>query len=333
MPPRPRKPSSKPSSKLLEAVRFLASITKEEGAPTDTHILLSNKTATAFNGIIGAGVLIDEELNAAPHAKTFLNALSRCGETYSITQVDAYKLLIKSGPFKANIPCIDPTLLMFPTPNPIQAPLTDDFKEALVLIEKIKPENGQRLITLSFLLNGPSIISTDGKIIIEAWHGQNMPTNIPIPKAIIPVLQNQSKKLTGFGLDNMTATFFFEDDNFIRTQLYADKWPDIKHILDKPFTPEAIPPNFFKGLEAISDFSHNGFAHFRNGKLQSEDIEEKGASFEIPELRVGPVYAIRYLMMIKDIVEKVDFYVPADRKSTQMMFTGVKCRGILMGYA
>ena len=150
MPRKPSKPSSKQASKLLEAVKFLSQITKDEGSPSDTHILLSNKTATAFNGTLGAGILIDEDLYAAPNAKIFLNALSKCGSTYTLTQVDQHRLSIKSGPFKANIPCIDPTLLFFPTPNPIQAVIDDNFKEALALVEKIKQENAQRIVTHSF---------------------------------------------------------------------------------------------------------------------------------------------------------------------------------------
>lgn len=331
MPPRPKKPSEKTSSRLLEVVRFLCSVTKDEGPPQDTHILLSNKTATAFNGTIGAGCVIDEELHAAPHAKTFLNALMKCGDQYSLTQLDQSRLSIKSGPFKAIIPCIDPILLYFPTPDTNIALIDDSFKTSLQLIEKIKPENGQRVVTLSFLLNGQSVLATDGKILVEAWHGLNLPTNVPIPKAIIPVLLS-SKKLTGFGLSQSTVTFYLEDNSFIRSQLYAENWPDISHILNKPSTPIAIPKDFFKALEAVGSFSGNGFVYFNDGKLQSHEVEEKGAQFEVDALRKGPVYSIKYLSLIKDMADNIDFYVPAERKSLMLAFIGPKVRGILMGF-
>ncbi len=331
MSPRPKKPSQKQSSRLLEAVKFLAQLAKDTGAPRDTHILLQNKTATIFVDPIGAGTLIDEDLVAAPHAKTFLNALSKCGENYTLTQIDQHRLSIKSGPFKANIPCVDPTLLFFPTPNTMQGTITDEFKSALTTIEKIKPENGQRLLTLSFLMNGQSIISTDGKIIVEAWHGLNLPTNLPIPKTVIPLLQI-NKKLISFGFDNMTATFFFEDNSFVRTQLYAEQWPDIMSIFDKVVNPLPLLKDFYKGVETVQEFSHNGFIHFKDGKLLSEDVEEKGASFDVEGLRGGPVYSAKYLMMLKDVIQEADFYVPAERKSLLCYFTGKNIRGILMGY-
>lgn len=331
MPPKPRKPSEKTSSRLLEVVRFLSLVSRDEGSPQDTHILLQNKTATAFNGTLAAGAIIEEDLHAAPHTKTFLNALQKCGENYSVTQLDSGRLSIKSGPFKAIVPCIDPTLLYFPTPDPHQAFIDDKLKESLTLIEKIKPENGQRVITLSFLLNGESVIATDGKILIEAWHGLIMPTNLPIPKAIIPVLLS-SKKLTGFGYSQSTATFYLEDNSFIRTQLYAENWPDISEILNKQSSPIPIPKDFFKGLEAVGSFSNNGMIYFKDDLLKSHDNEGPGAEFEVEGIKKGPVYSIKYLSIIKDMADKIDFYVPAERKSLMLAFTGPKVRGILMGY-
>lgn len=332
MPPRPKKPSEKNGGKLLEAVKFLNLIATDVGSPQDTHILLKDRTATAFNGTIGAGCIIEEDLHAAPHAKTFLSALSKCGESYSLTQLDSGKLSIKSGPFKAIIPCIDPTLLYFPTPDELQAPIDDKFKDALALVEKVKAENGQKIYLLSNLLNGPSIIATDGKILIEAWHGLNLPTNLPIPKAIIPILLS-SKKLVGFGLSSSTATFYLEDNSFIRTQLYAEGWPDIKEVLDRPATPIQIPPNFFKALDAIKDFSINGFVYFKDGKLMSHPEDGSGAEFEVPELKFGPVYSIKYLSIIKEMAEKIDFYTVPERKGAMLAFVGKACRGVLMGYA
>lgn len=334
MPPRPKKPSAKQSSKLLEVVKFLNTVAKDEGSPSETHILLSNKTATAFNGTIGAGCMIDEDLQAAPNARIFMNALMKCGENYQLTQIDQSKLQIKSGPFKANIPCIDPALLYFPNPDPNVAPITNEFKTALELVEKVKPENGQRVVTLSFLLNGPSIISTDGKILIEAWHGLNMPTNIPVPKAIIPVILN-TKNLVGFGMGTTTVTFYFDDNSFIRSQLYAEGWPDVSPILNAKADLAPIPTDFFKALGAIESFSEKGLVYFQDDKLQSHDVNEKGAEFEVAGLKKGPVYSIKYLSMLKDVVEKVDFYAHAigNRKQGSMLvFTGKNCRGVLMGF-
>lgn len=327
MPPRPKKPSERIASKLLDAVRFLASICKDEGAPFETHILLSNKTATAFNGVIAGGALIDEEITAAPHAKTFYAALQKCTEGFTITQLDEAKLSVKSGKFRAIVPCLNPSLLPFPVPDSPCGPIGDELKTALAIIDKIKPENGQIIHLLSFLLNGQSCIASDGKIIIEAWHGLNLPTGLSIPLAFIPHVVGNSKKLFSFGFSEYSITLYSEDNSWIRTQLYAEKWPDVYRILERPSNPVAVPQDFYKGLETIIPFS-DGVVNFDTNILRSHKEEGKGATFEIMGIAKGPVYPIKYLMMIKDIAEKIDFY----GKDKMLTFVGKACRGRIAGY-
>src|SRR6185312_14760540 len=264
---KPAKPSEKiqEKSKLLEAVEFLSLFMKDEGAPYECHLLLSNKTATAFNGIIAGGQIIDEEIYAAPRAKILLEALKKCGDNYSLTQLDASKLSIKAGKFKAIIPCIDPTLLGFQNPDAPSYDVDNRLKEAMEVIEAIKTENAQRLVTQSFLLNGQSIVATDGKIIFEYWHGLNLPTDIPIPKSIIPSVTKTKKQLTKIGFSNSTVTFFFDDNSWVRSQLYAEKWPTLAHILETPCHPAPIPADFFNGLDTIASFSEKGSIFLEDG--------------------------------------------------------------------
>lgn len=332
MAPKPKKPSTKTSSRLLEVVRFLSLISKDEGPPNETHILLKDRTASAFNGTLGAGVIIEEELYCAPHTKTFLSALSKCGENYSLTQVDQAKLSIKSGPFKAIIPCIDPSLIYFPIPDANVAPIDDSFKISLELIEKIKPENGQRVVTLSFLMNGGSIIATDGKILVEAWHGLNLPTNVPIPKAIIPVLLS-SKKLIGFGLSSTTCTFHLEEGKFIRSQLYAEKWPlDILDILNSKATPIPLPAEFWNGFDKVETFSTDGLIYSKNQTLYSHANENAGASYEC-EGMPDVTFTISQFKLVKAMIEKIDFSAKIKADRPCIMFYGKNVRGVIAGRA
>lgn len=326
---KPTKPLSTISNKLLEAVTFLSNVTKSEGSPYETHILLSNKTATAFNGIIAAGQLIDEELLAAPHNETLITALKKCGEQFSITQLDSGKLSIKSGKFRALVPCIDPALLSMPIPDNPCAVIDDRLREGLAALEIIKTDNAQRVVTQSFLLNGQSIIATDGKIIMEWWHGIDLPTGLAIPKALIPVITKTSKKLSGFGFSNCSVTFYFEDYSWIRSQLYAEAWPNISNILNKPNNPLPVPKDFYTALDAVAPFSENGFVYFNKGLLKSHNDEGKGATYEVPDLIEGPVYNAKYLSMIKPYAEKIDFVVPSEHKGYLLMFYGNKIRGVI----
>lgn len=328
MPPRPKKPSEKTAinNTLLNAVNFLSSILKDEGSPFETHILLKNKTVTAFNGTIAAGALIDEELFCAPHNKTFLSALQKCKDGYSLTQIDQGKLSIKSGKFKAIVPCIDPNVLPYPVPDVSVAPIDDRFKAALTIIEKVKSD-GEQIYDVSFLMNGGSVIATDGKIIFECWHGLDLPPALPLPKAFISTIIDHPRKLLGFGFSRSSCTFYFDDNSWVRSQLYAKEWPSISHILNKPNNAVSVPTDFFTGLESIAPFS-DGPIYFNNGLLRTHKEEGKGASYEISELKEGPIFSLKYLKMIENIATKIDFYV----EGKMLAFYGDNVRGMIMGH-
>lgn len=339
MPPRPKKPSAKASNKLLEAINFLACITSEEGTPYETHILLSNKTAIAYNDVLTAGILIEEDIFAAPYNATFKQALSKCEENYTLV-IDGKKIVLKSGKFKANIPCIDPNLLSSRFPDAPVAQIDDRLKAALACIDVIKIENGQRVELLSFLLNGQSVISTDGKILIEYWHGIDLPT-LTIPRILIPVITNNSKKLASFGFSQTSVTFYFEDNSWVKSQLYSAEYPleTVQTILGKSSNPSAIPPDFFKALDAVAGFSNTGTVYFHRDKLCSHKIEEAGATHEVIGLPNGPVYSFKYLAMLKGLAEKVDFGVSANgsvhSENTSghlLFFFGKNVRGVVAGH-
>lgn len=340
MPPRPKKLSAKLPNQLLEAISFLSCITKDIGSPFETHIFLHDKVCTAYNGTLSAGILIEEEIVAAPHNSILRNALSKCGEGYTLS-IDGTKITVKSGKFKAVVPCIDPGILYSPFPDPVVAIIDDRLKTALACIEIIKPEpNAEKVHLLTFLLNGASVISTDGKLIIECWHGIDLPT-IAIPKIIIPVILAHSKKLTQFGFSETSVTFYFEDKSWIKSQLYPQEYPTdtVMNVLNKNSNPSPISVDFYKGLEAVASFSENGSVYFERDKICSHKVEEQGATYDVPGLPKGPIYTAKYLSMIKQFAEKIDFGVSAngsvhkDNASGYLLFWfGKQCRGVIAGH-
>lgn len=332
MPPRPKKPNSpKPTSQLLESLSFLSTITKDEDGVLESHVLLKNRIAIASNGKLSAGCPIEEDLFAAPNNKLMVEALKKCGHEFAITQLDE-KLSIKSGKFKATIPCLDPTLIFSPTPDAPQAVIDDRFKAALLSIESVKVDEFERLVTYAFLMNGRSVIATDGKIIIEHWHGIELPVGPPIPKTLIPTITKNTKKLAQFGCSNSSVTFYFEDGSWVKSQLYAGEFPAMDHIINREANPFPVPADFFKGLEAVAPFSPNGNIYFDNGIMRSHNVDGVGANYEVEGLPKGPIYNAKYLSMIKDIAKQIDFVVPGPQNSNMLFFFGDSVRGVISGY-
>jgi len=332
MPPKPRSKQSEPvKSGLLAALDFVSCVSDRVGAPYETHVGLRNKWAVAFNGIVAAGSPIPEDIVAYPHTLLLLEALSRCEESYSLTQLNG-SLSIKAGKFKAAVPSLDPILMPEAFPDPQIVGITNKFKEAVEAVGVLASENSLQLVTASILMNGQSVISTNGKMLLEYWHGLDLPPNVPLPKEFIKALTKQKKNLIGFGFSGNSATFWFEDNCWMKTQLYAEQWPDVSRILNREPNLWSIDQNFFKALDSVTPFSEDGNVYSRLNLLCSHADEGKGATYECNGIPAGFVYPIKQLKIMQPYVKSIDYMCNGIADSTYCLyFSGDECRGVISG--
>lgn len=331
MPPKPRSTKTEIKSSLLAAIEFVSCVAEKIGAPYETHVGLKNNWAVAFNGIVAAGAPIGEDLLCYPHTILLIDALSKCEETFSLTQLDNSRLSIKSGKFKAIVPCLDPILMQEALPDPQIVSMSNKFKEAVEAVGVLASENAMHVLTASVLMNGSTVVSTNRVMIMEAFHGLDLPPNIPLRKEFIKALVKTKKNLTGFGLGKSSITVFFEDGCWIRTQLYADEWPDVSTILNIEANLWSIDQNFFKALDAVTPFSADGNVYFDTNLLMS-DADNQGASFECVGLPKGVIYPIKQLLMMKPYVKRIDFNAKGLHDSSYCLkFEGDTVRGVISG--
>lgn len=333
---RPRKPKAETpaeqSNALLTALRFLSLITKDIGTTNETHVYLGSKWAIAYNSILTAAQPIPEDIYACPHNTTLINALSKCGQNLSITQLDINRISIKSDKFKAIVPCIDPSTYELSRPDPPQCAITDEFKKALEVVSVLTSEDGQAIHLTSILMHGQSVISSNGVMIFEYWHGLDLPSNIAVPKSLATVLVKSTRKLAQLGYSSTSVTFWFDDGSWIKSQLYAEQWPDRVHtILDQPCNAWPMVGGFYDAVTACQPFSPDGLLHFRAGVLASHASGDVGASYEVPGLPGGVVIAAKQLLLIKGLVTTVDFLAEGANGSKMTVFYGDKCRGVIAG--
>ena len=168
-------------------------------------------------------------------------------------------------------------------------------------------------------------------MLFEYWHGLDLPPNVPLPKEFVKALASHKKNLTGFGFSNCSATFYFEDGCWLRTQLYATKWPDVSQILNIEGNMWSIDANFFKALDAVAPFSEDGNVYFDTGLLMS-DPDNQGASYECSGLPKGVIYPIKQLKMMQPYVKKIDFNAKGIHDNSYCLkFEGDFCRGVIAG--
>lgn len=324
------KPETK-SNGFLEAIKFVNLVTKEHGTPNEVHSLICNRTIVAHNGTIGAGCLIEEDIYAAPNNYLLLQALSKCGQDLSMLQLEGFRLAIKSNKFKAVVPCIDPNIFadsVAHKPDEAMYDITDTFKEGLEIVGTLASETGQNVITASIFMNENSLISSNEKVIFEYWHGLPLPFGCAIPKAIVNPLVKAAKKLTKFGCSNASVTFWFEDQSWLKTQIYADQWPDVSKVLTKKSNAWPLPGDFWTALAAVAPFSPSGAVYFGSGTLSSHPETGVGASYECAGLPKGPIFSARLLELIKPYAKEVDFLADNGR---MLVFFGDRIRGVVAG--
>lgn len=328
---KPRANKANPATApLLAALKFLEPAMSDTGQVNQTHCLLMNNWAVAFNGILTLATPIDTDIKACPNTLKLLNALSKCDDKTQITQL-ANTISIKSGRYSASIPCVDPELIVIEPPTPIMLAMTDDIRPALSIVGEIVSDTAPRMVFASVLLRNGSAVATDGNIIFEAWHGQYIPDpGVVFPKTFVTVLSKITKKIVGISATVTTATVYFEDTSWLRTQLYTEQYPNVDRILNEAANLQPMPEGFFAALEKIEGQSDEGRVYLGNLALQTHDTKEAGAVYEIDGIPSGICFDIDYLLMFKDRVTQVDWQ---GKGNTMAIFYGEKFRGMLMQIA
>lgn len=317
-----RKPNKiKTTNPFLEAIYFVGTALKEQGTPYETHVYLNNNWAIANNGVLAVGCPISWPSMATPNYSLFAAALSKCGLDWEIAALDG-KLRISQGKFRAFIPCCDPITIVLPTIDQPIAAINNNFRTGIEKVSMLANDNGQSIIEASILMNGQSLIGTDRTIIIEYWHGCDLPPGLALPKAFAVALGKISKNLKAFGFSPNSATFYFEDNSWIKTQLFSDSWPDVNAIMNRGSNPLPIPKGLFDAVKTIESFSPDNLVHFDAGILRSHSNSDTGASFEVQGLVKGPIFNIKYLKLIEGLATSIDFFA-----GNAAMFFGESCRG------
>lgn len=324
-----KRPKTQNQSQLLQSIKIVNSILESEGRPNQTHVLLQNNWAIAHNGVLGIGEPIIEDLNICPNAKILEAALAKCGQSFSITQLEQ-KLSIKSDKFRALVPCMPPESLHRAAPDSPCA-LIDDRLKASFEEASVVPGDENSLLTASVLIANGSVIATDTKIVLESFHGISTPWLV-VPKSFIKIAKKLQKKFIQFGFSNNSFTIFMEDGSWIKTQLWETKWPEnIFDILNCKANLTKIPDDFWEGISAISEFSNDGWIHTQLNKLNSATDENSLISYDCYGIPSDLSLPINHINMIKGWAKSIDFFAKTASGNNCIKAHGEKTRCVIAG--
>lgn len=323
----PRKQRNKEEIELLKALRFVSKAQQSIGTAYQTHCRLAGNYVVAYDGVFAAGYPTTEVLaDACPHTLNFIAALEKANDVSAIT-FDANSVTVKTSKFKAIVPCISTYDLMFINPDPNQYLLSDEFAEAAKLAAIYTREGAQTVVAASIMTRNGSLVGSDGRALIEVWHGSPTPAGLIIPKSFVDAMSKTAGKIVGFGYTETSFTVWYEGGAWIKTQLYSEQWPSIDRLLAYTETsnPTELDKDFWNALRSVASFSEDGDVYFLGGFVCSHASTAKGAEYKLNGIPGNQCYSIKLLLALEGIATKVDW----EGNEIVSCFFGEKIRGVL----
>lgn len=322
------KPATKAAQGFIDALKFVSIAQKDKGTVGETHCILWGKFVAASDGVLTAGHPIEEDLLACPQTAGLLHALERCSSQYAITQLPNV-LALKSEKFRATVPCVDMGLLTIPTLDAPSVDVGETIREGFKTLNDLVTEKAERVLECSILLRDKTMIAGDGKILVEFWHGLSMPDAwLIVPKVAIAAIAKCELPIKQIGFSDHSITFYFTNGAWLRTQMYAEGWPDsVDRILNANSKQDTIPTMFFQALDVIEKFSEDGKVRlWADGNMvMSHDNSELGATYEINGLLYNSTFVYKSLKFIEPLAKTIDFKGP----NGNLYFIGDKTRGTI----
>ncbi|WEL95552.1 hypothetical protein [Xanthomonas phage vB_XooS_NR08] len=322
------KKTANPAASLIAALKFISVAQKKAGPVNIQFCHIAHNWAAAFDGVLTVAAPIEEDLTACPHTLQFIDALSKAGDELSITQLTANTLAVSSGVFRALVPCVAFDEVPIMPPDPQCAVIDDRVKAALAAVAGLATDGAPNATYAAVLLQAGSAVATNGAALLEAWHGIDLPPGLMLPKAAASAIAKASKALTGFGYSQSSATFYFEDGSFIKSQLYGERYPNYASVLDVPnLNLWPIPEDFYRGVRAIESFSPNGHVFFEDGAVLSRMHKEEASTYRIEGLPERMGFSAKLLLSVEHAFKKAHF----DAETNKVIFYGDNVRGAVMG--
>jgi hypothetical protein len=315
------------ASNLLNALKFISIAQIDESDNSnETHCILGDRRAVAFNGVLAAGHFIDEDLICAPHTMRLIDGLERCGADLAIMQTGD-TITLRSQKFRVAIPCMPVGVLQHIWPdNPI-ATVNDMLKDGFKVVSCLVADKSEYVITASILLRAGSMVSTNRHVIMEFWHGIDLPPMLAIPKAAAMAVAKCAKKLVALGFSDHSVTFWFDDQSWIRTQRYHEEWPDVDKVLGAATKSKPLPTLFYAAVNCVLPFCEQDDIHIGDGVVRSHIDALKGATYECDGLPRYACFNPKYLKLIEPYVQHVDW----DTYENMVYFYGQQIRGVVAG--
>lgn len=313
---------------MIDALKFVQrGISRSEGA---NFFAIRDQRVTVFNGTLALSAPLNLSFNTAPLGVPFMRAIEACEDTISITQESKSKLVVRSGRFKATVPCVEVSTI--PQVKPEGLTFTPQgLVAAFTVLKSFVCSDPQKPSVRSILLTGQSAYATNNIAIVQYWTSTAFPlANVPVEfiEEVVRLKEEPSKIQISEG----SISFHYSDGRWIRSQLIQMLWPNVARILSEAWVDEMeeIKPELKKACLKLGKYvgKASGKTYFRGTDVATakDDLEDGIACVTVNAPTSG-CYCTKYLNDVLEVANKAAF----DQYPKAVAFQGERVRGILLG--
>ena len=302
---------------LHKALLFLAPVKQ-------LYIKIANNKAYFFNDKLYIAYPVDENFTACPHLPSMLSAIANIDDAFAITNYKLW-LTITDDKTKATINCLDV--------NAIKT-INLDFKASIKVDNLLKTHIRNALKTLDqksntksyngVLFTSNSVVGTNGLVLVESWHGLNLPiSDTFISKDIAKIIATSKFDLTGLSTHLGVFVFHFDDAGVIASTVTDVNFPPYLSLFStKQLDVWAPPDDFFVGAKMLNSLTLNSTILLNEGVIKSGE-----SSYQIDSLNAKLAIDFKLLNRIKEFCNQMAF----DEERNCIYFFNDQVRGVLAG--
>ena len=316
---------------ILDALRFVkGAVAKTTFAPELKHFYISDERVVGYNGRVMLSCPIDIDIDAAPKAVPFTRAIEACKDTVNLKMAKNGRLMISSGRFRSYVEC--ESLERVPPPDLTKTQhieVDGSFLTALEMLAPFIAQDASRPWARGILLKGQSLFATNNIVLLEHWIPQPFPITLNIPEAAVKELLRIKNRLVSIQQTEKTATFHFEGDAWMHTNLLSLDWPSIDKILDVDGNQRPVTPELLNTVEEIAPFTDDKVrtVRFEGRKTTTTETEEDGTTIILDEEIPPSIFNVDQLLNVLRLATTIDLSM----YPRPCPFRGQSIRGVIIG--
>jgi len=320
---------------MLADLKFLSgAVARKDYVAELCHFTIYDGRAGSHDGLLSMSTPISLGLDVTPHATTMMKAIAACDDdkTLSLHVTPAGKLAIKSGAFRTYVNCLpNDTRVEQPMPEGDTLPVAPTLMDAIKALAPFMSVDASRPWSQGLYIRENSAFATNNIILAEYWHGSAFPHDVILPADAVAQLLKAKTPPIAAQVSPSSATFHFEGERWMRTQLVDQAYPfdKLQTILGRAASPQELTPSFFEALAKLKPFvdEQAGVRIYPDRVTTSDAGDQTGSTVEVEVAGGNGHFNVNQLLLLEDVASAVDWLThPAP-----CYWQGKRMRGVIIG--